>query len=175
MATKNHPPSAVLRHSAAPPTKPTDGLWLDISPSLGPPHVGAAQGKRHIAHQEAADFTALTRVDVASAQNAQIHLGTDASANLLPLGLSDVLALPSVDAFTDSNTTLVSGPGLGAGRQQLMVTGDANDVVDIDTSAWTATDTVVAVGGQTYQVYNATQATAQLLIDTHIVHAGHVL
>jgi hypothetical protein len=56
-----------------------------------------------------------------------------------------------------------------------MVTGDANDVVDIDTSAWTATHTVVAVGGQTYQVYNAAQATAQLLIDTHIVHAGHVL
>jgi len=56
-----------------------------------------------------------------------------------------------------------------------MVTGDANDVVDIDTSAWTATHTVVAVGDQTYQVYNATQATAQLLIDTHIVNAGHVL
>jgi hypothetical protein len=124
------------------------------------------------------DFTALTRVDVASAQNAQINLGTDASANLLPLGLSDVLALPDLDAFTDSNTTLVSGPGLGAGAagvHQWMVTGDANDVVDIDTSAWTTTHTVVAVGGQTYQVYNATQATAQLLIDTHIVNAGHVL
>jgi hypothetical protein len=37
------------------------------------------------------------------------------------------------------------------------------------------TDTVVAVGGQTYQVYNATHAAAQLLIDTHIVNAGHVL
>ncbi len=44
MATKNHQPSAVLRASAAPPTKPSDGLWLDISPSLGPPHVGVAQG-----------------------------------------------------------------------------------------------------------------------------------
>ena len=36
-------------------------------------------------------------------------------------------------------------------------------------------DTVAAVGAQTYQVYNATQAAAQLLIDTHIVNAGHVL
>jgi hypothetical protein len=56
-----------------------------------------------------------------------------------------------------------------------MITGDANDVADIDLSAWTQTDTVVAVGGQTYQVYNATQAAAQLLIDQHIVNAGHVL
>jgi hypothetical protein len=126
------------------------------------------------------DFTALTRVGVNSAQSGHVNLGTDTSANLLQLDLSDVLDLPHVDAFTDSNTTLVSGPGWGAGAgaagvHQLMVTGDANDVVDIDTSAWTATHTVVAVGGQTYQVYNATQATAQLLIDTHIVHAGHVL
>ena len=126
------------------------------------------------------DFTALTRVDVASAQNAQINLGADANANLLQLGLSDVLALTRVDAFTDSNTTLVSGPGLSvgagaAGVHQWMVTGDANDVVDIDTSAWTCTNTVVAVGDQTYQVYNATQAAAQLLIDQHIANAGHVL
>jgi hypothetical protein len=121
------------------------------------------------------DFTALTRVDVASAQNAQVNLGTDARANLLQLGVQDVLAQPQVDAFTATNTTLVSGPGLGAGRQQLMVTGHANDIVDVDLGAWAKTDTVVAVGGQTYQVYNATQAAAQLLIDTHIVHAGHVL
>jgi hypothetical protein len=157
------------------------------SPATGVHEAGRSSatttdGSSLLVGDVAFDFTALTRVDVASAQNAQINLGTDASANLLPLGLSDVLALPSVDAFTDSNTTLVSGPGLGAGAgagaaglHQLMVTGDANDVVDIDTSAWTATHTVVAVGGQTYQVYNATQATAQLLIDTHIVHAGHVL
>jgi hypothetical protein len=157
------------------------------SPATGVHEAGrssatTSDGSSLLVGDVAFDFTALTRVDVASAQNAQINLGTDASANLLQLGLSDVLALPSVDAFTDSNTTLVSGPGLGAGAgagaagvHQLMVTGDANDVVDIDTSAWTATHTVVAVDGQTYQVYNATQATAQLLIDTHIVHAGHVL
>jgi len=67
------------------------------------------------------------------------------------------------------------GVVVGAGVHQLMITGDANDVADIDPSAWTRTDTVVAMGGQTYQAYNATQAAAQLLIDTHIVHAGHVL
>jgi hypothetical protein len=155
------------------------------SPATGVHEAGrssatTSDGSSFLVGDVAFDFTALTRVDVASAQNAQINLGTDASANLLQLGLSDVLALPNVDAFTDSNTTLVSGPGLGAGAgaagvHQLMVTGDANDVVDIDTSSWTSTHTVVAVDGQTYQVYNATNATAQLLIDTHIVHAGHVL
>ena len=36
-------------------------------------------------------------------------------------------------------------------------------------------DTVVAMGGQTYQAYNATQAAAQLLIDTHIVYVVRVL
>jgi hypothetical protein len=44
LATKNHQPSAVLRASAAPPAKPPNGLWLDISPPLGPPHAGAALG-----------------------------------------------------------------------------------------------------------------------------------
>ena len=34
----------MLRASTAPPTKPSDGLWLDISPPLGPPHSGAALG-----------------------------------------------------------------------------------------------------------------------------------
>ena len=60
------------------------------------------------------DLTALTRVGVNSAQSGHVNLGTDTSANLLQLGLSDVLDLPHVDAFTDSNTTLVSGPGLAA-------------------------------------------------------------
>ena len=34
----------MLRASAAPPAKPHNGLWLDISPPLGPPHAGAALG-----------------------------------------------------------------------------------------------------------------------------------
>ena len=34
----------MLRASAAPPAKPPNGLWLDISPPLGPPHAGAALG-----------------------------------------------------------------------------------------------------------------------------------
>jgi hypothetical protein len=153
------------------------------SPATGVHEAGRSSatttdGSSLLVGDVAFDFTALTRVGVNSAQSGHVNLGTDTSANLLQLGLSDVLDLPHVDAFTDSNTTLVSGTGLGAGAagvHQWMVTGDANDVVDIDLDAWAKTDTVVAVGGQTYQVYNATQAAAQLLIDTHIVHAGHVL
>jgi hypothetical protein len=125
------------------------------------------------------DFTTLTPVAVSSAVAGQVDLASDARANVLRVTLQDVLALPELDVFSASNTTLVSGAGLaagvGAGVHQLMITGDANDVADIDPSAWTRTDTVVAMGGQTYQAYNATQAAAQLLIDTHIVHAGHVL
>ena len=34
----------MLRASSAPPAKPPNGLWLDISPPLGPPHAGAALG-----------------------------------------------------------------------------------------------------------------------------------
>jgi hypothetical protein len=55
------------------------------------------------------------------------------------------------------------------------LTGGDSDVVDIDLGSLTKAATVVAVGGQTYQVYNATQAGAQLLIDQHIVNPGHVL
>ena len=125
------------------------------------------------------DFTTLTRVDSTSAVHAQVDLASDTRANVMGVSLQDVLAQTELDVFTASNTTPVSGAGLaagaGAGVHQLMITGDANDVADIDLSAWTQTDTVVAVGGQTYQVYNATQAAAQLLIDQHIVNAGHVL
>ena len=44
MAAKNQLPSTAPRASAAPPTKHPNGLWLDISPPLLPPHDGAALG-----------------------------------------------------------------------------------------------------------------------------------
>jgi hypothetical protein len=44
LASKNQLPSALLRASAASPTKPSNGLWLDILPPLVPPHDGAALG-----------------------------------------------------------------------------------------------------------------------------------
>jgi len=44
MAAKNQLPSTAPRASASSPTKSPNGLWLDISPPLPPPHVGAALG-----------------------------------------------------------------------------------------------------------------------------------
>jgi hypothetical protein len=160
----------------------SDGVNRQPAPGVneaGRTTASTSDGSSWLVADASFDFTTLTPVAVTSAVAGQVDLASDARANVLRVTLQDVLALPELDVFSASNTTLVSGAGLaagvGAGVHQLMITGDANDVADIDPSAWTRTDTVVAMGGQTYQAYNATQAAAQLLIDTHIVHAGHVL
>jgi hypothetical protein len=160
----------------------SDGVNRQPAPGVneaGRTTASASDGSSWLVADASFDFTTLTPVAVTSAVGDQVDLASDARANVLRVTLQDVLAQPELDVFSASITTLVSGAGLaagvGAGVHQLMITGDANDVADIDPSAWTRTDTVVAMGGQTYQAYNATQAAAQLLIDTHIVHAGHVL
>jgi hypothetical protein len=77
--------------------------------------------------------------------------------------------------FDVSNTSLVSGSALQAAQHQLMITGDANDVVKLVGMMLSETHTVVAHDDHTYQVYSVDSAHTQLLIDQRIVHAGHVL
>ena len=84
---------------------------------------------------------------------------TGLGANTLALTLNDVL-----------NTTAING------LHQLMLTGDANDSVQLNAHEWTSTGTTVTEGDHSYAVYNATTSNeAQLLIDQAMVNAGHVM
>jgi hypothetical protein len=83
----------------------------------------------------------------------QIDMGTDSSANVLSLGLIDVLSLPATN-----------------GLHQLMLTGAANDKLVLTEGEWTDTGTLVEQGGQSYAVYTGTNdSTAQLSIDQQML------
>jgi hypothetical protein len=52
--------------------------------------------------------------------------------------------------------------------------GDANDTVDLDIAHWTNTGTTVTENGHSYAVYStATDSSAQLLIDQHMLMTQH--
>ena len=86
-----------------------------------------------------------------------IDMSTDTAANTLKLNLSDVLSLPTTN-----------------GVHKLTLTGDANDTVDLDIAHWTNTGTTVTENGHSYAVYStATDSSAQLLIDQHMLMTQH--
>jgi hypothetical protein len=118
---------------------------------------------------------AFTSVAATSAKQGQINLATDTSANLLQLTLQDLLALPTETLFDATNTRLLSGTPLQPAQRQLMVTGNSHDVVKIDPTLLTDTQTMVRHNDHSYQVYTVDSAQTQLLIDHNIVNAGRVL
>ena len=92
-----------------------------------------------------AAFTAQAlHTAVQNATDAQhVDLSQDTSANTLDLQLSDVLAV---------------------NQHMLVVTAGANDVVRLDTRAWSLTDVTTTVDDHTYALWS--QAGAHVLIDT---------
>jgi len=137
--------------------------------------ASASDGTSVLLGDAAFAFTSLTNVAASSASQGQINLASDTSANLLQLTLHDLLALPTENLFDTTNTTLLSGTPLQPAQHQLMVTGDSNDVVQIDPTLLTDTHTVVSHNDHSYQVYTVDSAHTQLLIDQNIVNAGRVL
>ncbi|WP_310614864.1 Ig-like domain-containing protein [Limnohabitans sp.] len=82
-------------------------------------------------------------------------------ANTVKLSLADVLGV-AADA------------SIANGVHKLTLTGDANDMVELDLSQWANTGATVTEGDHTYAVYNASSTTAaQLLIDQHMLVAQH--
>jgi hypothetical protein len=100
--------------------------------------------------------------DLSSAINAskltEVNASVDSASNTIKLTLNDLL---SIDATN--------------GVHKLVLTGDANDSVELDLNNWSNSGATVAQDGHTYAVYNANEVTnAQLLIDQAILNAGHV-
>jgi hypothetical protein len=135
------------------------------------------------------DLTAIRNVGSgASRMNSVevVDLSADASmsggqGNQLKLGLGDVLDMTGMNVFNSGNTGSTSGTPLGASvaTHQLMVWGDATDVVNIGLADWTksVTNTAITYNGHTLVAYNYNTAGvyAQILIDQNIVNAGHVI
>lgn len=109
----------------------------------------------------------------------RIDLATDTAANTVKLALKDVIDMAGDNLFNSTNTTAVSGTGIGASvaKHQVMITGTALDTANITLASWTISNTIVAFEGHNYVVYNANSSVAaQLLIDQAIVNtSGHVL
>ncbi|MCP8464706.1 Ig-like domain-containing protein [Pseudomonas sp. ZM23] len=92
-------------------------------------------------------------------------------ANTLKLSAADVLQ-SGVDQFNNASgwTGLVSG-----GRHQMVITGGADDTVQLGQS-WNAADWTragtVTHGGHTYDVYNSTNGQSQVLLDEAIMRSN---
>ena len=135
------------------------------------------------------DLTAIRNVGGGASRLSSIEvvdLSLDASmsgglGNQLKLGLGDVLDMTGMNVFNSANTGSSSASALGASvaQHQLMVWGDATDVVNISLADWTksVTNTAITYAGHTLVAYNYNTAGvyAQLLIDQNIVNAGHVI
>ncbi len=107
------------------------------------------------------DLTAIRSAAVTSVEHVDI---TGSGANTVKLSLTDVLQMGDNNLF-DVNTSAIDS------RQQLMISGDADDkVVLTDLASWTQqSSSTFTRDGQTYNVWNHNTANAQLLIDQDIL------
>jgi hypothetical protein len=94
----------------------------------------------------ALDFKSLATLVQQATGTQRVDLSQDPQANTLNIQLSDALA---------------------ADQHTLVITVNANDVVQLDTAAWTHTSTTTTVDNHTYALWS--QAGAHLLIDTQAI------
>ncbi|MDP3253392.1 MAG: FG-GAP-like repeat-containing protein [Hydrogenophaga sp.] len=125
-----------------------------------------------IANQAAGDLDTGSRI----ASIEKINL-TGSGNNTLILTVGDVLDMAGMNLFNTSNdwsNTTGSALGVSVQRHQMVVDGDAGDVVS--SSGWIDTGDTVSSDGQTYAVYNSTAGTlAQMLVDVDITRTGVVM
>ena len=120
---------------------------------------GLTLNLRQVANQAAGNTDGGSRIDSVE----RIDL-TGTGNNTLTLDPADIRDMAGMNLFNDSNF----GTGLGASvqRHQLLVDGNAGDVINAS-GYWSPAGTIT-VNGQTYAVYNDTSSATQLLVDTDI-------
>ena len=103
----------------------------------------------------------------------RIDMDSDPTPNTLALGGALVQGMGGVNLFnTLTGWTNRNGSALGAqvSRQQVLITGQLGDALDVDLGLWRATSGwVVGPNGTAYKVLNHTQHPAQLLVETDVV------
>jgi hypothetical protein len=112
-----------------------------------------------IANQAASNPDGGSRIDSVEA----IDL-TGTGNNTLTVAARDVVDMAGMNLYNSANGW--TGLGAAAPYHQLLVKGDAGDVLNASGS-WYNEGTVTQ-GGQTYQVYNALDSAAQMLVETDI-------
>ena len=110
---------------------------------FGQTSVTLSDGSTRVVADASFNAQALHTAVQNAAGTQHLDLSQDTSANTLDLQLSDVLAV---------------------NQHLLVVTAGANDVVRLDTRAWTRTDVTTTVDDHTYALWS--QAGAHVLIDT---------
>lgn len=91
---------------------------------------------------------------------------TGSGNNQIKISIADVLDMSEMNVFNNGNGW--TGLGATVQRTQMVIDGDAGDVVDV-VGAWTNTGLTVNNSGHTYAIWTAAGTNgAQLLIDTHI-------
>jgi len=127
-----------------------------------------------IANQAASNADGGSRID--SIERINLIAGSDNST--LNLTVKDVLDLSGMNQFNNANGWADGTYNLAAGgaggvnpeqRHQLVIDGDAGDT--LLSSGWGVSVGTVTNAGQTYAVYNAPGAAAQLLVDIDIVRS----
>ena len=130
----------------------TDGATHEVA-DVGLKVQAADAGFFTLRNGDSLDLSALgtsTLVD-------RIDMSADTAANTVKLTLSDVLGLHATN-----------------GQHKLTLTGDANDTANVNLNEWLNTGNTVTDHGHSYTVYNgATDSSAQLLIDQHMLMANH--
>ncbi|PTQ91333.1 Ig-like domain-containing protein [Agitococcus lubricus] len=103
----------------------------------------------------------------------KIDLATDSSANNIKLLLADVLDIADSNVINTTNGwSNVTGSSLSSlvAKHQLVIAGTNADTATITGSEWTNTGTTVRdSSGEIYNVYDAKDAAAQLLIDKDMI------
>jgi hypothetical protein len=97
---------------------------------------------------------------------------TGTGNNTLKLALADV-QLAGIDSYTAATGWSFSAVQ-GASLKQLLVQGNAGDVINVTDGTWAASGTV-ANSGVTYNVYNSTSTSEQLLLAQSLTRQGQVL
>ncbi len=98
-------------------------------------------------------------------------MATDNSRNTLTIDIKDVLDMSDMNIFNTSKGwsqsagTALIGP---VTRHQLAITGTSADIVDLDMSNWTKLNATVGNLGVTYDVWNHSSLTGQLLIQRDV-------
>ena len=89
------------------------------------------------------------------------------------MALADV-SLAGVDVFTSATGWTFTSSSVPASLKQMLITGNAGDVVQVLDGSWTANGQV-SNAGVTYNVYQDNASLAQLLLSQNLTRSGTII
>jgi hypothetical protein len=87
--------------------------------------------------------------------------------NTLNISVNDVLDMSGMNLFNNGVAGWSGALGASVAKHQVVVDGNGGDAINLK-GGWLDTGTTAVYGGNTYEIYNASNSAAQLLVDTDI-------